>query len=210
MISPPGFSGAVFGEAGDGDPRHQPEARLLFIDELGLPDHWSWANQVHGSKVLTVDAPGGAGDGDALLTDASDLALVVATADCVPVIIEGEHTTAVVHAGWRGMAAGVVEAGVARMVAAHDRPLRAAIGPSIGPCCYEVGPEVVAVMEPHEAKTSWGARSVDLWSAAEAQLGDVDEVWRADVCTFTDHRFLSYRRDRTDLRQVAVAWLPKD
>lgn len=210
MISPPGFSGAVFGEAGDGDPRHQQEARILFTGALGLPDHWAWANQVHGSNILTVHAPGGAGDGDGLLTDASDLALVVATADCVPVIIEGERATAVVHAGWRGMAAGVVEAGVARMAAAGDRPLRAAIGPSIGPCCYEVGPEVVAVMEEHTATTSWGTQSVDLWSAAEAQLGDVDTVWRADVCTFTDHRFRSHRRDRTDLRQVAVAWLRKD
>jgi len=209
MISPPGFSGAVFGDSGDGDPRTDPDARLRFMHELDLSDHWSWANQVHGSDVLAVDAPGGAGNGDGLLTATRDLALLVATADCVPVIIEGESTTAVVHAGWRGMAAGVVAEGVSEMVAAGDRPVRAAIGPSIGPCCYEVGPEVVAVMEPYAAKTSWGTPSVDLWSAAGGQLGDL-EVWRADLCTFTDHRFRSYRRDRTDIRQVSIAWLPRD
>lgn len=209
MITPPGFNGAVFGDAADGDPRIDPEARLRLEDALGLPDHWSWANQVHGSDVLAVDASGGAGDGDGLLTGTHDLALLVATADCVPVIIEGESTTAVVHAGWRGMAAGVIAEGVAEMGAAGDRPVRAAIGPSIGPCCYEVGPEVVAVMERYAAETSWGTPSVDLWSAAEGQLGDL-EVWRADLCTFTDHRFRSYRRDRTDKRQVSIAWLPQD
>lgn len=209
MISPPGFKGAVFGEARDGDPRTDHDARRRFVQKLGISDHWSWANQVHGTDVLRVTAPGGAGDGDGLLTDAADLALVVATADCVPVIIEGERTTAIVHAGWRGMAAGVVAAGVAEMTAGGDRPRRAAIGPSIGPCCYEVGDEVVELLAPHAATTSWGTPSIDLWSAAEAQLEGL-EVWRADVCTFTDHRFDSYRRDHTKRRQVSVTWLPAD
>lgn len=207
MISPPGFRGTVFGDAADGDPRTDREARLRFMSALGLPDSWSWANQVHGSDVLSVAASGGAGDGDGLITGTHNLALLVATADCVPVIIEGERTTSVVHAGWRGMAAGVVAEAVAAMEAAADRPLRAAVGPSIGPCCYEVGEEVVAVMTSNAARTSWGTASVDLWSAAEDQLGDV-EVWRADLCTFTDHRFRSYRREGTDQRQVSIAWLP--
>jgi YfiH family protein len=206
MIRPPGFRGAVFGEAADGDPRTDPAARRRFADELGVPVRWSWANQVHGCTVLGVDGPGMAGDGDGLLTDSPGLALAVSTADCVPVIVEGEHSTVVVHAGWRGMAQEVVGEGVAEMVATGDRPLRAAIGPSIGPCCYEVGPEVIAAMEPHAATTSWGTPSIDLWAAAAAQLGDL-HVWRSGVCTFTDHRFRSFRRDRTSSRQVSVTWL---
>lgn len=206
MIRPPGFRGAVFGVAADGDPRTDPLARRRFGEELGLRLRWSWANQVHGCTVLAVDGPGIAGDGDGLRTDTPGLALTVSTADCVPVIIEGEHSTAVVHAGWRGMAKGVVGEGVAEMIAAGDRPLRAAIGPSIGPCCYEVGSEVFAAMEAHASTTSWGTPSIDLWSAAAAQLGDV-EVWRSDVCTFTDHRFRSFRRDGTSSRQVSVTWL---
>jgi YfiH family protein len=206
MIRPPGFSGAVFGEAADGDPRTDAGARHHFATVLGIPDHWSWANQVHGNEVLRVEDAGPAGDGDGLLTGTAGLAIAVGTADCVPVIIEGDHTTAVVHAGWRGIASGVVAAAVAGMLDAGDRPRRAAIGPSIGPCCYEVGPEVVAALEPHVSETSWGTSSVDLWSATEAQLGDL-EVWKADICTFTDQRFLSHRRDRTQGRQVAVAWL---
>lgn len=163
-------------------------------------------NQVHGRTVLAVDRPGLAGDCDGLRTDATGLALAVSTADCVPVIIEGEHSTAIVHAGWRGITKGVVGEGIAGMIAAGDRPLRAAIGPSIGPCCYEVGPEVIVAMEPDTSTTSWDTPSVDLWSAAAAQLGDV-EVWRSDVCTFTDHRFRSFRRDGTSSRQVSVTWL---
>ncbi len=206
MIRPPGFRGALFGEADDGDPRASGEARRRFIEAVELGEHWSWANQVHGSRVLTVETGGAAGDGDGLLTEIPGLALMVATADCVPVIIEGERTAAIIHAGWRGMAAGVVAAGVAELRDAGDVPLRAAVGPSIGPCCYEVGPEVVGALAPFASTTTWGVDSVDLWSAAEAQLGGL-EVWRADVCTLTDDRFLSYRRDGTKDRQVSVTWL---
>ncbi len=207
MIEPAGFRGAVFGTAADGDPRHDPTARRRFVDRLAIPDRWAWANQVHGSTVLVVDAVGPAGDGDALLSDTPGLALLVATADCVPVVIEGERSSAIVHAGWRGLAAGAVSAGVAALVAADDTPRRAAIGPGIGPCCYEVGSDVAAALAPFTATTTWGTGSVDLWSAAQAQLGGI-EVWRADVCTFTDDRFLSYRRDRTKERQVSITWVP--
>ena len=169
-------------------------------------DRWSWPNQVQGSAVLAVDEPGSAGDGDGLGTGSGGMGVAVATADCVPVIIEGARTTVVVHAGWRGMAAGAVDAGVAAVRVVGDTPMRAAIGPSIGPCCYEVGTEVLAVLEPYVATTTWGTSSVDLWSAAEAQLRSL-KVWRADVCTFTDARFLSHRRDGTKERQISVAWL---
>ena len=206
MIQPPGFRGAIFGEAADGDPRSNPAVRSHFSGRFGAPDRWSWLNQVHGSAVLAVDEPGSAGDGDGLATGSAGLGVAVATADCVPVIIEGARTTVVVHAGWRGMAAGVVDAGVAAVRVVGDTPMRAAIGPSIGPCCYEVGTEVLALLDPYVATTTWGTSSVDLWSAAEAQLGS-PTVWRANVCTFTDTRFLSHRRDGTKERQVSVAWL---
>lgn len=205
MIRPPGFAGVVFGDAADGDPRTDPVARRRFDEVIGSTGRWSWVNQVHGNTVLTVDEAGAAGDADGLLTDRPRLGLLVATADCVPVVIEGEHSSAMVHAGWRGMAKGVVAAGVAAMVDAGDRPVRSAIGPSIGPCCYEIGQEVADALAPFEATTSWGTTSVNLWAAAEAQLGGL-AVWRADLCTFTDDRFLSYRRDGTTDRQVSVTW----
>ncbi|MGB5434034.1 MAG: laccase domain-containing protein, partial [Acidimicrobiia bacterium] len=80
--------------------------------------------------------------------------------------------------------------------------------PSIGPCCYEVGDDVVAAMGRYGSTTTRGSASVDLWSAAEAQLGEVP-VWRSDLCTYTDRGHWSYRRDATKNRQVAVAWVPR-
>lgn len=207
MIRPPGFTGAVFGDAATGDPRSDREARRTFDDVIG-DKKLTWANQVHGCTVVVPEGPGLAGDADALLTDDPGVALLVATADCVPVVIEGVRSVAVVHAGWRGMVEGVVAAGTAAMRAAGDRPIRAAIGPSIGPCCYEVGPEVLDALAPHQARTTWGTSSVDLWAAATSQLEGI-EVWRSDVCTFTDDAYWSHRRNRTPHRQVSVTWPSK-
>lgn len=207
MIRPPGFAGAIFGDAAVGDLRTDPVARRRFENVIGSAPGWTWANQVHGTTVVVPKRLGEVGDADALLTHDDAIALVVATADCVPVIVEGERSAAIVHAGWRGMAGGVVAAAVTAMRDRGDRPVRAAIGPSIGPCCYEVGAEVLQAI-PHHGTTTWGTASVDLWAAAEAQLDDI-EVWRADLCTFTDDAYRSHRRDGTPLRQVSVTWLPK-
>ena len=95
------------------------------------------------------------------------------------------------------------------MTTIGDTPRRAAIGPSIGPCCYEVGEEVRAAIGEFSATTTLGAPSVDLWAASEAQLAGL-AIWRADRCTFTDGGFWSYRRDGTPNRQIAVAWVPEN
>jgi YfiH family protein len=162
--------------------------------------------QVHGGAVLRVDGPGVAGETDALVTERLDLPLAVRTADCVPVVIHGESTVAVVHAGWRGLAAGVLTHALVELAGDGDRPVRAAIGPSIGPCCYEVGAEVIAALGGSETITTWGTASVDLWSVAERQLADL-EVWRADLCTYCEAAFHSYRASGTELRQTSVGWL---
>lgn len=159
-------------------------------------------HQVHGGVVLQVARPGPAGEADALLTDEPGLPLAVRTADCVPVIIHADTAVAVVHAGWRGLAAGVIANALEALAEHHPR--RAAIGPSIGPCCYEVGPEVIEALEA-PATTTWGTASVDLWSAAERQLPNI-EVWRADLCTRCEASFHSFRESGTDLRQTTVGW----
>jgi hypothetical protein len=121
------------------------------------------------------------------------------------VVIHAESAVAVVHAGWRGLAAGVLTQALAELSHGDDRPVRAAIGPSIGPCCYEVGAEVIAALEGAPTTTTWGTASVDLWSAAERQLVDVD-VWRADLCTHCEDAFHSYRASATELRQTSLGW----
>jgi YfiH family protein len=161
--------------------------------------------QVHGSEIIRVHSAGPAGEGDALITSYPELPLAVRTADCVPLVVHSDAAVAVVHAGWRGLAAGVVERTVEALSADGDRPRRAAIGPAIGPCCYEVGSEVVAALGGRSATTSWGTPSVDLWAETERRLAGVT-VWRADLCTRCEVSFHSYRDTATDLRQTTVAW----
>lgn len=204
MIRATTIRGAVFGDRTDGDARSDPTARHRIARELGIDEAWVTMHQIHGSTVRRADRPGDVGDADAIVTAVEGLPLVVATADCVPVVLEGDGGIAVAHAGWRGVAAGIVPAVIAAMVESGDPPLRAVVGPHIGPCCYEVGPEVVAAVG-HEATTTWGTVSVDLRAAVVDQLEGI-AVEHISACTHHDDRFESYRRDGTRARQVTVAW----
>lgn len=151
-------------------------------------------------------------EGDALATSATGIPLAVMAADCLPVALVGEESSAVAHAGWRGLCAGVLEAAMAKF-APGDRPV-AWIGPSIGPCHYQVGAEVVdtfrsANPEAPEFWTSDGDRfRFDLRAAARwvlrkagAQVDDDDPP-----CTFCDSRFYSFRRDGETGRHAVVVW----
>jgi copper oxidase (laccase) domain-containing protein len=116
------------------------------------------------------------------------------SADCLPIAIVStgaRHALAVLHAGWRGLADGIIAAGAASL---GDGPKAAIVGPAIGPCCYEVGPEVSGRFD--EDLTVGG--KLDLWSAAERMLhaAGVERVERVDLCT-RDHPelFFSHRRD---------------
>jgi hypothetical protein len=174
----------------------------------------AWARQVHSATVLTA-RDGHCGSGDALVTRERGLALVIGTADCVPVALLGAdgESLAAVHAGWRGIAAGVVPRAVEALGAA---PLAAWIGPAIGRCCYEVGEEVaravVDAASPEVEIRDRGERPfLDLQRAVEVQLGaaGVQEIHRFEVCTRCHAEALwSYRRDgQTAGRNLLFAWL---
>jgi len=222
MIRPPGFRGAAFGAAADGDARSDAAARLRLATALDIDREWATVTQVHGATVAIVATSGHHGEADILVTSVPGVTLAVATADCVPVIIEGSSTVAVVHAGWRGLAAGVVATAVNALRTSGDEPRRAAIGPSICGRCYEVGSEVADALADHVVETDRGTVGVDLVAAAVAQLGPTGqigqarqtgqtgqiEVWRSGVCTKEDVAYRSYRRDHTRERQVTVGWLP--
>ena len=207
MIRPPGFEGVVFGTATWGDLRRDHQARADVSAELGLPSDWAYLNQVHGVTVQVVDRGGNHGDGDALVTSRRLVPLMVATADCVPLAVEADGAVALVHAGWRGAAAGVLPAALSALRREGFVPQRAAIGPSIGPCCYEVGEDVAALFPGHQARTTWGTTSVDIPGFLAAQLSGI-VTWRSDACTFTTSDMHSWRRDHNEERQVTVAWLP--
>jgi YfiH family protein len=154
--------------------------------------------QVHGTHVV-VDGEGGE-EADGQVTTRPGVAAIVLTADCLPVALAGPGAAGVVHAGWRGLAGGVLEAGVAAL---GPGPVAAAIGPGIGPCCYEIGDDVRAVFASSE-------RTLDLKAVARARLeaANVQEIHDCGLCTACDpQRFFSHRRDRGITgRQAGLAW----
>ncbi|MCC6640490.1 MAG: polyphenol oxidase family protein [Deltaproteobacteria bacterium] len=177
------------------------------------PERCLRPRQVHGTAVMRASEGAGVEDADAIVSDVPGLPVAIVTADCVPVLVAdpgGAHVAAI-HAGWRGLAAGVVEAGLVALqrIGAEPARLRAAVGPHIGPCCYEVDDPVVTALEArfgaaaHAALTRSrpGHAMLDLGALVRAECvgaglapGAVATLGAA--CTRCDAaRFHSFRRD---------------
>ncbi len=201
------FPAAAFTEAVDGDQRSDLAARAAVSNALGIPAAWATVRQVHGSRVVEADHPGDQGEADALFTTLPSLPLAVFTADCAGVVVQADSGVGVAHAGWRGAEAGVVLRLVETMRAAGLSPRNILVGPSIGPCCFEVGNELLARFPTAVARTSWGTPSIDLRKAVADQLGEL-EVTVVAGCTRHDPGWLSHRKDATTARMATVAWLP--
>ena len=170
------------------------ENRRIACLALGLePERLAFNRQVHSPTVHRAE-PGKRGEpGDGLWSDEPGQPMLAMSADCLPIAIarrDGLPALALLHAGWRGLSAGVVTAGVAAL---GEGEKAAMIGPAIGPCCYEVGDEVATLFDEDLTVN----RKLDLWSAAERALrrAGVDAVERADVCTRCHPElFFSHRR----------------
>jgi YfiH family protein len=207
MITAPGVPGVAFGTLVDGDGRRDEQARQQIAASLGIPDQWAVVDQVHGNTVAVADVAGNLGEADGLVTTRRGLPVAIGTADCVPVAIVGTDSVAMVHAGWRGVAARIVAVAMARV--SDLGPVQTVVvGPHIGPCCYEVGDDVVGAIGGFAGQTAWGTTSADLASAIEAQVGNAVDLVTIEGCTMCDDRFASHRRNATEIRQVSLAWLP--
>jgi YfiH family protein len=177
------------------DPVRVEHNRRIACEAVGVPyERLAFNRQVHSPTVHRADPGVRGAPGDGLWTDERRVPLLAMSADCLPIAVattDGPPHLAVLHAGWRGLADGVVEAGVNALGVA---PKAAVIGPAIGPCCYDVGPEVAAR---YDADLTHDGR-LDLWTAAERALrrAGVEQVERVDLCT-RDHPelFFSHRRD---------------
>jgi polyphenol oxidase len=189
--------GAGFTTASDGDMRHDSSAR----SRLGIGVEWATVRQIHGNRVVTVDRPGEDGEADGLFTSKERVPLAVFTADCMGIVMHGRAGVAVIHAGWRGLNRGVIEAAMETMGSVDS----VAIGPHIRSCCFEVGPEVAEHFGGHLSQTSWGTVSVDLAGAVTARLPVEPQV--SDLCTRCGEDTFSHRRDATTARMAAVGWL---
>lgn len=192
--------------------------RRSLAAEIGVPiNALRTMTQVHGCEIAFIDGPVVAGDEappvvDALITKTADLALVTQVADCVPILVAtASGHVAAIHAGWRGVVAGVVDAALTWLSEEGDDPatMHAWIGPSICAGCYEVGPEVqaevCAVTSDAFAHTRWGTTAIDVQAGVRQQLSRWGVVARiVPGCTFEDASLYSYRRDGRTGRQAGI------
>ncbi len=207
MIRPPGLEGVAFSEASDGDLRHDLQARAEASLELAIDPLWATVSQVHGNDVIRVAKPGDAGEADALWTTVGGLPIAVFTADCFGVVLMADRAVGAAHCGWPGASKDVVGRLRAAMVSAGHPPQQAVLGPGIGSCCFEVGPEVAGLFPGELATTSWGTTSVDLPAVIARQLDGVKIV---DVrrCTYHEPGWFSHRKNRDPGRLATLGWLP--
>jgi len=206
--------------------RVAPLARLSWLEHgFGTRHTRAWParerlvalHQIHSDRILTADgtARGRIGEGDGLITNRAGILLGVRTADCPPILIVDERRRAVsaIHAGWRGAVAGIAARAVERLASEFgSRPedLLAAIGPSIGGCCYQVGPEVASQFRgifPERGDLDRKSR-IDLSEAIRRQLVTAgiprERIFAGAPCTLCDPDFHSFRRDRTEERMYSV------
>ncbi len=195
-------------------------ARNRLIVRAVLPSPPVWMKQVHGIEVADLDriAPGEAPRADAAVTGEAGRAAAVLTADCMPLFLcdAAGKRVGVAHAGWRGMAAGVIEATVGALQS-DPRGILAWMGPAIGPAAFEVGPEVRAAfveVDPraHTAFTpdGRGKYRADLYRLARQRLerAGVRAVFGGGFCTCREaERFFSYRRVPASGRMGAFIWM---
>ena len=180
-----------------------------------MPKEPNWLNQVHGTHVATlpIDSPLEADASVAIR--ASDVSCVM-TADCLPVFLcdkKGSRVSAI-HAGWRGLAAGVIESAFEALGAEPDQVL-AWMGPAIGPQAFEVGQDVVEAFADSSTPESfqstkpgkWLANIYDLARVRFQRLG-IRQIYGGDLCTYSDpKRFFSYRRDKVTGRMASMIWI---
>lgn len=231
-----GVSGAPYDDGGGGgggglnlgshvgddpDAVHANRARL----RAGLPGAPAWISQVHGADVVdaaTVQPGAPVQVGDASFAQAPGVVCAILTADCLPVLfasLDGKVVGAA-HAGWRGLAGGVLASTVASMRRAGAGEITAWLGPAIGPGAFEVGPDVLAAFEaalPGEAAPAFrpcpgreGKYLADIYTLARRMLArdGVTRVHGGDNCTLTEaERFYSFRRDGVTGRQASLIWI---
>lgn len=220
VSQPPFDSFNVATHVGD-DPRAVAENRAALRTSLGLPAEPAWLEQVHGNKVVDLDtrAPTASlGPADGAVTRNLGRICAIQVADCMPVLFAAADGSAVgaAHAGWRGLAGGVLEAAV-RAMNTPPRKLLAWLGPAIGQAHFEVGEEVRAAFLVDDAgaaaaftANARGRWQCDLHALAKRKLAalGVPSAYGGTWCTYADAgRFFSYRRDGRCGRMAALVWI---
>jgi polyphenol oxidase len=199
------------------DPAAVAENRRILRNEAGLPAEPVWLAQVHGITVADLDAGGPERPADAAVTRDAGKVCAILTADCLPVVLSTDtgDTVAAAHAGWRGLAAGVLGATVRAMKVPAAR-LVVWLGPAIGPMHFEVGGEVREALLKADSGAAGafepnigGRFMADLAMLARRQLANlgVERIYGGEDCTFARvDRYFSHRRDGVTGRQATLIW----
>jgi YfiH family protein len=191
------FESLNLGRSTRDDSANVDENRRRLCAALGIePERLALNRQVHGATVKRAEEGERTQNGDGLWTDEPGVPMLAFSADCLPIAlarVNGNPGLALLHAGRMGLLEGILQAGAAAL----DGPAAAIVGPGIGPCCYEVGEDILAAYRARFGPDVVWGRNLDLWSAAERVLHEagVETVERLDVCTSCDDRFFSHRRD---------------
>jgi YfiH family protein len=211
-----------FTDRDDGDMGHggayvhevHPDVEARRRRVVDLP--WTWLRQVHGDELVRVTAPGEAAGSraDAVVTDQPGCAVAVLTADCAPVVLASpEGAIGVVHAGWKGALAGVLQRSVKELRALGATEVRAVLGPCIRAECYQFGEHDLAhVVDRYGTDvarcTAAGHPALDLPAAVRTALAEqgVNEVEDVGICTSCSSAHFSWRARREQQRQAAVVW----
>jgi hypothetical protein len=196
--------------------------RAALRAQLALPSEPHWLRQVHGTRVLRLEVPPAQGapppEADAAVTATPGVVCVVQTADCLPLLLcdRDGACVAAVHAGWRGLVAGVIEAAVAEMKI-PGASLLAWLGPAIGPDAFEVGADVrdAFTRDDAAAANAFRPRGEGKWTADLYQLArlrlqrlGIEQISGGTWCTYSDaQHFYSYRRDGVTGRMATLIWL---
>jgi len=217
-VSSGAFASLNLGEGAGDDPRHV--ARNREILRRFLPSEPLWLRQVHGAVAIDASDATPDVEADGAVAHAAGAVCAVLTADCLPVLLAdcGGQAVGIAHAGWRGLAGGIIGSVVRRM-AVRARDLIAYIGPGIGPHRYEVGEDVRLAFlgtDPDAERAFAPCRNgkylADLCQIARGRLesAGVAEIHGGGFCTASEERFFSYRRDRITGRMASLVWLEKD
>ena len=210
-VSEGAFESLNLGLLTDDAAENVEENRRRLRESVGAdPSRLAMNRQVHAATVNRAEAGARGKNGDGLWTDEPGVPMLKVTADCMPVALArrlGQPALALLHAGRLGLLEGILEAGIAAL---GKGTLSAAVGPGIGPCCYEVSGEIAAAYRSRFGDTAVRGRNLDLWSVAEHVLRDagVPSVERIDVCTVCNAEFFSHRRDDgTTGRQGVIGYV---
>ena len=193
--------------------------RLILSESLSIKEP-IWLKQVHGVHVADASVASHHTEADAIISDQPDTVCAVLTADCLPLLFCNKQgsSVAAAHAGWRGLANGVIEATVNAMQQ-DTQNLMVWLGPAIGPRCFEVGQDVydVFVTENQMAKKAFTQTDkqhylADIYQLARLRLNNlgIEHIFGGSLCTFTDkERFYSYRRNQQTGRMASMIWFTK-